>query len=159
MSTEPSPLALALGRIPTGLYVVTTLLDGRPLGFVGSFLGQVGFEPPTLSVAIAKGREHLGAIRGHGRFAVSVLDGASQGLMGPFFKRHESGKSAFDQLECLRTPGGLAALRGALAWLECRVTGEHATGDHVVVFGAVEHAELLRAGDPAVHLRRDGLGY
>ena len=67
MSSAPPPLAQALGRIPTGLYVVTTLHEGRPLGFVGSFLMQVGFVPPVLSVAIASGREHLGAIRAHGR--------------------------------------------------------------------------------------------
>jgi flavin reductase (DIM6/NTAB) family NADH-FMN oxidoreductase RutF len=48
---------------------------------------------------------------------------------------------------------------GALAWLECRLTGEHATGDHVIVFGTVEHGGLLRAGDPAVHLRKNGLAY
>lgn len=157
--TPPSPLALALGRIPTGLYVVTTLKDGRPLGFVGSFVMQVGFEPPVVSIAIGKQREHLAAIRAHGRFAVSVLDGASQKLMAPFFKRHEPGRSAFDQVEHRPSPAGLPLLADALAWLDCRVTGEHASGDHVVVFGCVEHGELLRAGDPAVHLRKNGLEY
>lgn len=155
----PTPLALALGRIPTGLYIVTTLQAGRPLGFVGSFLMQVGLEPPVVSVAVGQGREHLTAIRAHGRFAVSVLDGASQKLMGPFLKRHEPGRSAFDLVEHRPSPAGMPVLAGALAWLDCRVSGEHATGDHVVVFGLVEHGELLRAGDPAVHLRRSGLEY
>ncbi len=159
MSSPPSPLALALGRIPTGLYVVTTLHDGRPLGFVGSFLMQVGLAPPVLSVAIAKEREHLAAIRAHGRFAVSVLDDASQGLMNAFFKRPEPGSSPFDRLARRPSPGGLPVLADALAWLECRVTGEHAAGDHVVVFGAVEHGELLHAGEPSIHLRKSGLGY
>jgi len=157
--SSPAPLALALGRVPTGLYVVTTLKDGRPLGFVGSFLMQASFAPPTITVAIAEGREHLAAIRAHGRFAVSVLDGDSQGLMGAFFKRYEPGKSAFDGLAHEPTPGGLLVLSQALAWLECRVSGEHASGDHVVVFGAVEHGALLRAGDPAIHLRKNGLAY
>jgi flavin reductase (DIM6/NTAB) family NADH-FMN oxidoreductase RutF len=159
MSTSPTPLAQALGRIPTGLYVVTTLQAGRPLGFVGSFLMQVGFVPPLVSVAVAEGREHLEAIRTHGRFAVSVLDAASQGLMSAFFKRHEPGRSAFDALEHRPSPSGLPILSAALAWLDCRVTGEHGGGDHVVLFGAVEHGELLRAGDPAVHLRKNGLAY
>lgn len=154
-----SPLALALGRIPTGLYVVTTRGRGRPLGFVGSFVMQVGFEPPILSVAIARGREHLSAIRERGRFAVSVLDGASQDLMGPFFKRHGPGQSPFDQVEFLDSPGGLPVLADALAWLECRVTGEHETGDHVVLFGEVVDGRLAREGDPAIRLRKDGLGY
>ena len=159
MSPAPSPLAQALGRIPTGLYVVTTLAGGRPLGFVGSLLMQVGFEPPSVCIAIAKSREHLAAIRAHGRFAVSVLDDASQGLMGAFFKRHEPGRSPFDGLEHRPSPAGLPLLGGALAWIECRVSGEHPTGDHVVVFGTVEHGECLRGGDPAIRLRKDGLDY
>lgn len=159
MSLQPTPLAQALGRIPTGLYVVATEQGGRPLGFVASFVMQVGFEPPAVCVAIAQGREHLGAIRAHGRFTVSVLDGASQGLMGAFFKRPEPGHSPFDALEHRAAPSGLPVLAGALAWLDCRVSGEHASGDHVVVFATVEHGELLRPGDPAVHLRKNGLGY
>jgi len=157
--SPPSPLAQALGRIPTGLYVVTTRHERRPLGFVGSFLMQVGFQPPTLCLAIASGREHLAALRADGHFTVSILDGASQGLMGAFFKKSEPGKSAFDGLELVTTPGGLAALAGSLAWLECKLTGEHATGDHVVVFGTVEHGAQLRTGEPSVHLRKNGLSY
>ena len=159
MADAPSPLAQALGRIPTGLYVVTTLAGGRPLGFVGSFLMQVGFAPPSVCLAVASGREHLAAIRAQGRFAVSVLDGASQGLMGAFFKRYEPGSSPFDALAHRPSPGGLPLLDGALAWFEVRVSGEHATGDHVVVFGTVEHGECLRGGEPAIHLRKNGLGY
>jgi flavin reductase (DIM6/NTAB) family NADH-FMN oxidoreductase RutF len=159
MSAPPSALAQALGRIPTGLYVVTTKRDGEPLGFVGSFVMQVGFVPPTVSVAIAHDREHLSAIRAHGRFAVSVLDEASQDLMGAFFKRYEPGRSAFDQIEHAPSPSGLPTLPGALAWFECALTGEYSTGDHVVVFGTVEHGALQREGDPSIHLRKNGLGY
>jgi hypothetical protein len=108
---NPSDLALALGRIPTGLYVVSTLADGKPLGFVGSFLMQVGFQPPTLCVAIANGREHLAAIKSHGKFSVSILDAASQKLMGAFFKKAEPGKSPFDGLAVIRTPGARGRAR------------------------------------------------
>ena len=157
----PTPLALALGRIPTGLYVVSTLAgDGvRPLGFVGSFVMQHGFEPPTLSVAVGKGRDHLSAMRDSGRFALSILDAAGSGAMGAFFKKYQGTETAFDHVEYTRTPGGLAVLTSALAWLECRVTGEHEAGDHVVVFGTATAGSLSREGDPSVHLRKDGLRY
>jgi flavin reductase (DIM6/NTAB) family NADH-FMN oxidoreductase RutF len=156
---EPSALALALGRIPTGLYVVTTRGAEGPLGFVGSLLAQVGFDPPTVCVAVAKARDHLAAIRAAGAFTVSVLDGECRGVMGAFFKRYEPGKSAFDHVAHARAPSGIAYLTEALAWLDCRVTGEHETGDHVVVFGVVQEATLLREGDPSIHLRRNGLDY
>jgi 3-hydroxy-9,10-secoandrosta-1,3,5(10)-triene-9,17-dione monooxygenase reductase component len=130
--SDPTPLARAIACIPTGLYVVTTLADGKPVGFVASFLMQVGFSPPTLCVAVAKERGPLAPMRASGRFTVSVLDEA---------------------------PSGLPVLSRALSWLDCRASGEHETGDHVVLFGTVEHGGLLREGDPAIHLRKNGLDY
>jgi flavin reductase (DIM6/NTAB) family NADH-FMN oxidoreductase RutF len=158
-STHPSPLALALGRIPTGLYVVAASTGHGPVGFVGSFVMQVAFDPPTLCVAIQRDRAHLEAIRSAGCFAVSVLDAASRGLMGAFFRRYPAGESAFDHVPHTTSPLGAPILPDALAWLDCRANGEHAAGDHVVVFGRVEGGACLRTADPAVHLRVDGLAY
>jgi len=155
-----SPVALALGRVPTGLYVVTALTPAGPLGFVATFVVQVGFAPPTISVAVGHGRAPLAAMRATGRFAVSILDAASSRLMGAFFKKYAEGTSPFDHVEHTPAPdGGAPVLSGALAWLDCRVAGEHETGDHVVVFGEVTAAALAREGEPSVHLRKNGLGY
>lgn len=155
----PTPLARALGRMPQGLYVVTTGTAEEPLGFVASLVQQVGFEPPTVCVAVAKGRDHVEAMRAAGGFTVSILDGESSGLMGPFFSKREDGSSPFDDLETAAAPSGLPVLSGALAWLDCELAGEHATGDHVVVFGRATAGELAREGDPSVHLRSNGLSY
>jgi flavin reductase (DIM6/NTAB) family NADH-FMN oxidoreductase RutF len=155
---EPSAIAQALGRIPTGLYVVSTRHEGRPLGFVGSFVMQVGFQPPTLCVAIGEDRPHLRAIRESGRFTVSILGGAQRGLMTPFFRQWPEGSSPFDQVAHVDLLGG-PALAEALAWLDCRLAGERPTGDHVVVFGEIERGELCGSGEPAIHLRKNGLAY
>jgi flavin reductase (DIM6/NTAB) family NADH-FMN oxidoreductase RutF len=160
MSTTITPLAQALGRMPTGLYIVSTRDEsGRALGFVGSFVMQVGFDPPTLCVAIGRGRDHLAAMRASGSFTVSILDGESQGLMRPFFKPCPDGRTPFDDLDTTAAPSGPPVLAGALAWLDCEVAGEHETGDHVVVFGRITAGMKLRDGDPSTHLRKDGLGY
>ena len=159
--TEITPLAQALGRIPTGLYLVTTTgEDGAPLGFVGSFLVQVGFDPATVCVAVGHGRAPLAAMRASGRFAVSILDGQSAKVMGTFFKKYPAGETPFDHVEHQPASGdGPPILSHALAWLDCQVTGEHDTGDHVVVFGTVTAGAQTRPGDPSVHLRKNGLGY
>ena len=144
-STQPSSVALALGRIPCGLYIVTSSLDGEPVGFVGSFVMQMGFAPPTVCVGVGKERGPLAAIRDSGTFGLSILDADSRGLMSPFFRPPAEGGSAFDGLDVARREGGLVVLEGALAWLTCRVTGEHETGDHVVVFGEVTDGSVLRS--------------
>lgn len=157
--TEPTPLARALGRLPSGVYIVTTLRAGAPVGFVGSFVQQVAFEPPTLVLAVANDREQLADLRKTGRFALSVLGSGDQALMSPFLKRLPEGASPFDGLAVARSRSGLPVLEAALAWLDCRIAGEHAAGDHTVLFGVVEEAQLVREGDPRIHLRRNGLGY
>jgi flavin reductase (DIM6/NTAB) family NADH-FMN oxidoreductase RutF len=159
--TELSPLARALGRVPTGLYVVTTTAeDGAPLGFVGSFVVQVGFDPPSVCVAVGHGRAPLAAMRATKRFALSILDAHSAKAMGAFFKRYEGEDTPFDHVAHAPASGdGPPVLTEALAWLDCRVTGEHELADHVVVFGAVTAGGQTREGDPSVHLRKNGLGY
>lgn len=170
MSNDPTPpggaaeetlsgtLAGALGRVPSGLFVVATQLEGQPLGFVGSFVQQVGFAPPTVMVAIAAGREPLAGVRASGRFTISVLGEGDRGLMRPFFRPPAQG-GPFDEVATQATATGGLVLADALAWLDCRLTGEHATGDHVVVFGVVEAGARLRDGAPLVHVRRNGLSY
>lgn len=153
------PVARALGRIPSGLYIVTTLREGEPVGFLGSFVMQVGFEPPTVCVAIAKDRPHLADIRAAGGFALSVLDAPSRGLMAGFLKKPAPGRTPFDGLRVEAAPSGAPVLADALAWLDCRRSGEHEIADHVVVFGEVRAGALLREGDPHTHLRRNGLSY
>lgn len=156
--SDPAPLAEALGRVPSGLFVVTTRLAGQPVGFVGSFVQQVGFAPPTVMVAIGSGRDHLAGVRESGRFTVSVLGAEDKALMRPFFKAPPLG-SAFDAVATLTTPAGGTVLAEALAWLDCRATGEHLAGDHVVVFGVVEHGARTKQGEPLVHVRKNGLAY
>lgn len=154
---NPSPIARALGRIPTGLFIVTTVLDGRRAGFLGSFLVQTGFDPPTLCVSVARDREHLRGMRRSEHFAVSILDGSAKGLMQPFLRRAVA--DPFEGLATHEVAGGAPVLSDALAWLSCKVIGEHELPDHVVVFGEVADARLLREGEPSTHVRKNGLTY
>lgn len=158
IDTPTEALAGALGRVPSGLFVIATRLAGRDIGFVGSFVQQVSFAPPTVMVAIASGRDHLAGMRTSGRFTVSVLGEGDKGLMRPFFKASDEA-SPFAQLATLTTPTGGLVLTEALAWLDCLVVSEVTTGDHVVVFGVVEGGARLRDGAPLVHVRRNGLTY
>lgn len=156
---DTSPTARALGRIPSGLFIVTTIGQRGASGFLGSFVMQTGFDPPTVCLAIGKSRPHLLEVRASGRFALSILDPKSRGAMAPFVRKLGEGESPFDGLSLAKTPHGLSVLSESLAWIECRVSGEHATGDHVVVFGEVTAAEVLREGEPCTHVRKDGLRY
>lgn len=154
-----SPIARALGRVPSGLFIVTTASAGLPIGFLGSFVMQMGFEPPTVCVGVGAQRPQLADLRRSGRFALSILDPRSRGLIAPFLRRPSESESPFDGLSLLHSAAGSPVLADALAWVDCRITGEHPTGDHVVLFGEVTEGALLREGDPSTHLRKSGLAY
>jgi len=156
---DPSPLARALGRIPTGLYVVSTKSPDGPVGFVGSLLVQVGLAPPVVCVAVGRERAALEALRASGGFAASIRDDGSKDAMGAFFRSYEAPATPFDQVPHVAAPSGAPVLSAALAWIDCEITGEHELDDHVIVFGAVTEGALQHEGDPAVHLRKSGLSY
>jgi len=165
--SSPESIGPALGRVPSGLFIVTTRDErGHPMGFLGSFVQQMALDPPTVAVAISKEREHLDAVRKSGRFGVSILGEDDKALMKPFFKGPEDG-SPFDDVDHESAPlidgpegaEGSPFLTGALSWLDCRVAGEHNAGDHVVVFGVVESGRLAKEGAPLIHTRKNGLRY
>ena len=119
---------------------------------------QMGFAPPTVCVAVAKDRKQLDDLRAGGRFAISILDASSRKLMASFLKNGVDG-AAFDHVKVGRTRSGLPVVLDALAWIDCEIRGEHATGDHVVLFGEVVEGSVLRDGEPCMHVRKDGLVY
>ncbi|MFT7076658.1 MAG: flavin reductase (DIM6/NTAB) family NADH-FMN oxidoreductase RutF [Planctomycetota bacterium] len=157
--SDESSIGGALGRVPSGLFIVSTVDEhGAALGFLASFVQQMGFTPPTVAVAVSTERGHLEAIRHSKRFAISVLGEDDKGLMKPFFKKPEDG-SPFDELKSHVPTDGAPVLSDALAWLDCRLAGEHNAGDHIVVFGVVEAASKTREGEPLTHTRKNGLKY
>ncbi len=156
---DPPTIATALGRIPSGLFIVTTRLAGERLGFLGSLVQQVGFEPPTVCIAMAKDRAQSTSFAESGRFALSILDEHSVGLRSVFLKRLPDGQSPFDGLNVGEAASGMPVLLDALAWIDCVIVARHDTADHVVFFGEVAEAQVLRAGRPHIHLRKNGLSY
>jgi len=150
-----SELALALGRIPSGLFVVSWHDEGSDRCMLASWVMQAGFVPPQVSVAVAESRDLLAAIDRGLPFVVNVLAESQRGLLARFGK---PGPDPFAGLDVHRTASGAAVLPDAAAWMECRPTTRAAHGDHVVVLADVV-AGGGGGGEPAVHVRRNGLRY
>ena len=56
MTGELPPHAQALGRIPSGLFILSAGTGDQATATLVSFVQQVGFEPPVVVVALRKGR-------------------------------------------------------------------------------------------------------
>jgi len=154
------PIGVALGRIPSGLFVLTWRAGDHDRGMLASWVMQSGFEPPMITVAIGRSRELLAAVEAGTPFVVNVLAEDQRSLLARFGK---PGSDAFSGLDIERTSSGTAAFPDAAAWLECRPCtpsgGGASPGDHVVVQAIVTAAKSAGDRQPLVHTRRNGLRY
>src|SRR6266849_1718649 len=64
---------LPVGKILSGLFVVTASRDSRREGFLASWIQQASFQPLMLSMAVQADRPILDFLRAAGKFCVNVI--------------------------------------------------------------------------------------
>lgn len=159
---EDDPLkarAAALGRVPSGLFILTARQGAVETGMLTSWVQQCSFEPLLISVALRKGRDLHDWLVPGALFVLNILGEGQTNFLTHFGKGFALGQPAFNGLEVARSEGGLPVLADALAYLECRVEARHSTGDHELLLGEVIGGKLLHEGPPRVHVRKSGLRY
>ena len=159
MSNE-QPLAAALGRVTSGLYILTTGAGEQATGFVGSWVQQAGFEPPMVTIAVHGERTVLGVFRSCGHFCVSVLAPSSMHHMKHFGQGFAPGENAFEGVATGLADSGVPYLTDAHAWLACKIVGESSWSDHVIICGEVIDGSCTDLDEsPTAHVRKNGLSY
>jgi flavin reductase (DIM6/NTAB) family NADH-FMN oxidoreductase RutF len=147
----------ALGRIPSGLFIVTAKYEDQEDAVLASWVNQSSFEPPEVTIALAQMRSARLLIEASQSFIVNVLGKETNELMKHFFKFHEG--SVFDGLKTRKGIEGIRILSDAVAYLECRLADAVVSGDHVVYFGEVVGGKMLKGGEPSIHVRDNGFNY
>jgi len=153
------PWAAALGRIASGLFVLTARHDGKETGMLASWVMQCSFEPPQLTIALKRGRQLEEWLRPGAGFVINVLDDSQTDMIVFFGKGIPPGEGVFGELELDRTADGTAILAETLAFLECRVESHVPAGDHELLLARVVGGRMLNEGQPMVHVRKSGLHY
>ncbi|HEY1380197.1 MAG TPA: flavin reductase family protein [Gemmataceae bacterium] len=157
--THDQALTAALGRVPSGLFILTVARDGQETGMLASWVQQCSFDPPQVSLAVKPGRLAADLLADGAAFALNVLAAGQTDLLKHFGKGFGPGEPAFAGLDVYRTDEGVPVLRAALAHLDCRVAGRFGAGDHDLVIGRVVAGRLHTEGQPAVHVRKSGAHY
>lgn len=152
-------MAGALGRIPSGLFIVTFCRGSAETGMLASWVQQCSFNPPQISMAVQRGRPVLGWLEPEAPFTVNVLDTGETDYLIHFGKGFALGEPAFEGIDIDRHPGSAPVLREALAYLDCRVVDRISGGDHELFIGRVVGGNVLGDGQPMVHIRKNGLHY
>jgi flavorubredoxin/flavin reductase (DIM6/NTAB) family NADH-FMN oxidoreductase RutF len=166
MKALDGDLDKALGRLSGGLYVVTArqqTADGeRSSAMVASWVSQASFEPPGITVAVAKDRAIEALMQVGDRFVLNILrEDNHQPLLRHFLKRFPPGA---DRFAGVATLDGVAAggpvLGDALAFLGCRVAQRLEGPDHWIIYAEVEQGNVSDTeASTAIHHRKVGNHY
>ena len=159
MSIDPMKYRQVLGHFPTGVTVVTGILDGEPVGFtIGSFT-SVSLDPPLVGFLPMVTSERWHRIRASGSFCVNVLGDGQGDLCWQFAKN--SIEQPFDGVAWHPSDiTGSPVLDAAIAYMDCTIDEVYDAGDHHFVMGRVvelEHADPATEPRPLLFYK-GGLG-
>ena len=149
----------ALGRIPSGLFIITARHGEAETGMLASWVQQCSFNPPQVSVALKSGRDVWRWLTPGATFVLNVLDDTQTDMIAHFGRGFDPDEPAFERLAVDRPDGAPPVLTEALAYLECQVVDRIPAGDHDLFLGRVLAGTLLEEGQPMVHIRKNGLHY
>ena len=159
MTDADKQMAAALGRIASGLFVLTVRRGSAETGMLASWIQQCSFDPPQISVAVRRGRDLADWLTPDSSFTINILDSSQTDMIVHFGRGFALNEPAFTGLEIARSEAGNPLLAEALAYLDCSVVGKYPAGDHDLFIGKVIAGRLLGEGQPMVHVRKSGLHY
>jgi flavin reductase (DIM6/NTAB) family NADH-FMN oxidoreductase RutF len=144
----------ALGQFATGVTVVTVEREpGSVFGMTANAFTSVSLNPMLILVCVDERAKILPLLNKHIRFGISVLKQDQQAL-SEYFAQAEQNAEAEHRL-ALRyrwTTEGVPVLEDTVVQLSCSVMAAHLAGDHTIIIGKVEDAEI-QGGEPLLFFR------
>ena len=153
-------IGAALGRIPSGLFIMTCQHEDHRTGMLVSWVQQTCFKPPMISVAVAKGRPIMPVLSESRTFGMCQLPVDDKLILRKFAKGVDLTEDPFLGFDLLDESSlGVPLLAGCVAYLECELACHmDVEGDHDLFVGKVRAGKLM-GGDPSIHLREHGFNY
>ena len=156
------PLLRAVGKIPSGLFVLVAGEGPYQSAMLVSFVQQLSFEPLCLGVAIHKDRGIGDIIEKSGFFTLNICSAGDKGLMRKYARHALTGDAALADVAHRKLPRGGVVLLEACAYVHCSFShrvGYHA--DHELFIGIAQEGDVTAdsAAKPVIHTRHDGSKY
>ncbi|QUW00819.1 flavin reductase family protein [Chloracidobacterium sp. MS 40/45] len=115
--TEQASIGAALGRISSGIFILTTGAGPKATGMLASFIKQVSFHPPMVMAAVRQGRPILTRLRESGAFAINICQAKRQ-TRGALCQGFALDEPAFEGITHEPAVTGVPVLPDALAYLD-----------------------------------------
>ncbi|MBV9388301.1 MAG: diflavin flavoprotein [Chroococcidiopsidaceae cyanobacterium CP_BM_ER_R8_30] len=151
----------AMGRVIGSLCVVTAKSGEISSAMLADWVSQATFNPPGLTIAVAKDRAIESLMYPSDQFVLNILqEGNHLGIMKHFLKPFAPGEDRFVGVNTETANNGSPILNDALAYLECSVKSRMECGDHWVVYATVDNGQVLNSDSlTAIHHRKSGNHY
>ncbi len=153
MSLNANDFRKAMGCFATGVTIITVDQEGEVHGMTANAFTAVSLDPVLVLVcADHRARTHTHP-HTRKRFGVNVLR-RDQQTVSEYYARaeetHQHPEAAGAHFD--HTEQGTPVLRGALAYLECRLHTTQPAGDHTIFIAEVEDV-VVREGEPLLYFR------
>lgn len=132
----------AFGRFATGVTVVTASGDDGPVGIVVNSFSSVSLDPALVLWSPAKTSRRFRYFEAAQHYAIHVLSAEQAELCQGFSQNAH----AFEGIAHQVNANGVPLIEDCLARFECTKTATYDGGDHIIVVGRVDQAEM-RDGD------------
>ena len=141
----------ALGQFATGVTVVTVEREpGSVFGMTANAFTSVSLNPMLILVCVEERAKILPLLHKHKRFGVSVLK-QDQRALSEYFAQNPEAEHRL-AVRYRWTSEGVPVLEDTVVQLSCSVIAAHVAGDHTILVGKVEDAEI-RGGEPLLFFR------
>lgn len=133
-AVSPAAWRAAMGCFPSGVTVVTTWREGRPVGSTVNAFCSVSLNPPLLLVCLDLANPILPDVETSGIFGVNILPAEDGPAMARRFASAAE-ETRFEGLPHVWVDGGAPQLACAPTFIDCAVAAAYPGGDHRIVLG------------------------
>lgn len=143
----------AFRSLTYGMYVVSSMRDGKPVGCVANTFAQVTSNPAQANIALNKENCTTQGIRETGAFeVVSLAQTASMDLIGAFGFHSSADTDKFAGFETSVSPQDIPYVsQDVCARFSVKVSQEVDLGSHVLFIGEVVDAASFEGAEPMTY--------
>lgn len=157
--SQDEQLGAAIGAIPAGLFILTSQQNDKTGTMLASWVQQAGFNPPSITFAIAKGRAFEEFVTVGSPIMVNIAAKGDGKIIGHFAKGFAPDVDPFAGVEIGTAASGQNYINSAIAYLDTTVTDSFDAGDHRIVLATIHSGAKINDGESAVHIRKNGFKY
>ena len=153
---DASDFRRIMSHYPTGVCIVSAMVDDMPYGMVIGSFNSVSLDPPLVGFFPARRSQSWPKMEATGRFFINILGSDQDALCAQFAG---AGAQRFDGVEYELSTLGSPHIEGAIAGIDCELHGTRDAGDHLLVLGRVHSMDLYRDADPMLFLKGEYGGF